>query len=559
MAGIDQYTVLMLHGNGTNASTTIVDSSINQKTATAFNGAQISTGDFKFGGGSINFTTQFFGYVEVDYDSEFDFGSNDFTIDFWTKITNIAVNRSVISQGTSIGLSWRFLFDSNTARFTFSDTANSINITLSAGWVPNTGTWYHIAISRYGDDFYLFIDGIKVATVTNSSSLTSIPHPIYVGTFAGNTNSALGFIDEVRISNGIARWIDDFTPPDSEYTQEAGNNLQLKADIGFLVNQDLEALYEIYLAVGKNIDLLADIGTNVNNDLELVYDLFQTLFNDVILRADTGYVLSHDFVTQYRIRRLIPKLLELKANIGHLVNQNLELEYLLYNFVNRNISLLSDIGFKVNNDTELQYRIIGSITKLLFLRYNLQNFVSNNLILRSNIGSLVNNDSEFPYSSQAFVRNNLNILYNIGFSVNNDLELVYDLIAHVTKDLNVLYNRGDLVNRNLEIPYDLIAFARKDFQTIFNIYALIRKNLELKYNISFDTIGNNIEFVYNFSDFLASIHNNITIPYNIKEEILEFLSIYIREPNKNILISKSILDKILVKQHKKENIIIRDS
>jgi hypothetical protein len=41
---------LLLYGNGTNGSTTIIDSSPSPKTVTAFGNAQISTAQSKFGG-----------------------------------------------------------------------------------------------------------------------------------------------------------------------------------------------------------------------------------------------------------------------------------------------------------------------------------------------------------------------------------------------------------------------------------------------------------------------------------------------------------------------------
>ena len=46
---------LLLHGDGTNGSTTIVDSSSSSKTVTAVGDAQISTAQSKFGGSSIYF------------------------------------------------------------------------------------------------------------------------------------------------------------------------------------------------------------------------------------------------------------------------------------------------------------------------------------------------------------------------------------------------------------------------------------------------------------------------------------------------------------------------
>jgi hypothetical protein len=79
---------LLLHGDGTNGSTTITDSSISPKTVTAVGNAQISTAQSKFGGASIAFngTTS---YLTTPANSDFAYDA-DFTIECWLYLTGSA-------------------------------------------------------------------------------------------------------------------------------------------------------------------------------------------------------------------------------------------------------------------------------------------------------------------------------------------------------------------------------------------------------------------------------------------------------------------------------------
>jgi hypothetical protein len=73
---------LLLHGDGTNGSTTITDSSLTPKTVTAVGNAQISTAQSKFGGASILLDGSG-DYLDVGSNSAFGYGLSDFTIETW--------------------------------------------------------------------------------------------------------------------------------------------------------------------------------------------------------------------------------------------------------------------------------------------------------------------------------------------------------------------------------------------------------------------------------------------------------------------------------------------
>lgn len=100
----------------------------------------------------------------------------------------------------------------------------SVNYAVSGG-APvygNAGlslnTWSHVAVTKFGTTISLFINGNldKTATVT-ATPTTSSAYKLYVGAASydptGTQRSLTGYIDDLRITKGVARYITNFTPP----------------------------------------------------------------------------------------------------------------------------------------------------------------------------------------------------------------------------------------------------------------------------------------------------------------------------------------------------------
>ena len=77
-------------------------------------------------------------------------------------------------------------------------------------------TWYHIALVKDGTDYELFKDGTSLGTNAFSNP-TAGTRPFVLGTTFGGSNNALyqlnGYLDEVRLTKGVARYTSNFTPP----------------------------------------------------------------------------------------------------------------------------------------------------------------------------------------------------------------------------------------------------------------------------------------------------------------------------------------------------------
>lgn len=213
MPGIDSYTVLMCHFDGPDEGTTIVDSTGRHVNGTCVGGAALEADSYKFSPTSL-YLDDDGDYVTFPQSDDFSFGTGDFTIDFW-------MNESTTSLQTILGMEgaeWLIINNGATTMSWYSDGDHGINYTTSS---RSTGTWYHCAFVRYGNNMYYYQDGVEQTGTTDISGWGSIDPTVDLqigrwspwGTFGG-------YIDELRISKGIARWTANFTPPTSPYSND---------------------------------------------------------------------------------------------------------------------------------------------------------------------------------------------------------------------------------------------------------------------------------------------------------------------------------------------------
>lgn len=209
---------LLMHMNGTNGSTTFTDSSANAVTATVYGNAQISTAQSRFGGASAYFDGTGDG-LTIPSSSVFDFGSGDFTIECWICPTAISgADRAVMTKGWQSGSygAWLIYWSNANNRFSFyaSSTGGSWDIASDATILsaPVLNRWYHIAITRSGSIFRNFVDGCQTNSWTNSGSLVvNAAHKIAIGSGQTGTDGTFGgYIDEVRLTKGVARYTSNF-------------------------------------------------------------------------------------------------------------------------------------------------------------------------------------------------------------------------------------------------------------------------------------------------------------------------------------------------------------
>jgi hypothetical protein len=203
---------LLLHGDGTNGSTTIVDSSSSSKTVTAVGDAQISTAQSKFGGSSIYFDGSG-DYLTIPPSANMSLGTADFTIELWarfnTAVTNglFQLNSGYLNsqvRGPAVGIAdtgyWGIYHGTSF---------------LQSSQTPALNAWQHVAYVRSSGSTKLYVDGVQILSTVDTTNYAD--QYFTIGGWYSTLYLLNGYIDDLRITKGVARYTANFTPPTAPF------------------------------------------------------------------------------------------------------------------------------------------------------------------------------------------------------------------------------------------------------------------------------------------------------------------------------------------------------
>ena len=193
------------------------DASNNDFAVTANGNVQISSAQSKFGGASAYFDGSG-DYIEAPVNAG-EFGSGDFTIECWINADTTSSVDTVISKGILSTLDDRpWTLEWSGGRLAFFGYGEVSTGIVRTNNVLNTGTWYHIAVVKQGSTFKMFLDGIEQTNHYGNPTTSTLNAggQLFVGTgfFDLVNRSFHGYIDDLRITKGVARYTANFTPPD---------------------------------------------------------------------------------------------------------------------------------------------------------------------------------------------------------------------------------------------------------------------------------------------------------------------------------------------------------
>ena len=216
--------VTLIHFDGVNASTSFHDSSLSGHTIAESFGGQIGTAEAAFGTASADFVTNHGSgpciRVSPNGGSDFQFGSGTFTIECWVYPTTS--NNGWIMQtgvgGSGVG-AWGLAYNSSTPALTFTySTDGSTNTNISGTCTLGLNTWTHVAADYDGTTLRVYASGSVVASGSLSGALYATTQELAIGndnhTDSGPWN---GYIDEMRVTKGVARYAGGFTPPTAAF------------------------------------------------------------------------------------------------------------------------------------------------------------------------------------------------------------------------------------------------------------------------------------------------------------------------------------------------------
>jgi hypothetical protein len=196
--------------------------------------AQISTTQSKFGGSSMAFDGTG-DYLFAPSSQNLNFRTGDFTIEGWFYLTSTAnAYRTIFYFTHSSGSTFTVRFGDNTSYNSKFQVAIAVGTASDVYSVNKSMTdlqngWHHFAFTRSGTTCRVFIDGTQEnvasgtnpttfsnASFTNSTDINSSLGP-EIGRGGTADTTFLGYIQDLRITRGIARYTASFTAPTAAF------------------------------------------------------------------------------------------------------------------------------------------------------------------------------------------------------------------------------------------------------------------------------------------------------------------------------------------------------
>ena len=237
-AGDDQFAKVtaLFNFDGSDGDTTTsgLDSSNKNLTLSYSSGDQLSNTQTKFGATSLYVADN----VTVSSSDGFNMGTGDFTIEGWyylTQFNNHFLYDQWASSSTGAG---------NVQIYVKSNEGGAIRVYYDgSGKFTTTGgfslnTWTHLAVVRYSNTITVYFNGTADGTTQSFSGQFGKTGDLYIGDqHAGGGGAPQMYVDDFRVTKGLARYTSNFTAPTTAHLTSAGDSLK-----NIIVNEDADGV-----------------------------------------------------------------------------------------------------------------------------------------------------------------------------------------------------------------------------------------------------------------------------------------------------------------------------
>jgi|3_EtaG_2_1085321.scaffolds.fasta_scaffold96827_1 hypothetical protein len=213
---VDGDTSLLIHSDTSNDSTTFADSSSGTTHVITRSNALHKTAQAKIGATSMYFDGDG-DYLTIPAHNDWDFGTGAYTIEMWIKTAGTQQGSWLINQADSdTGI--RLCIGSNGSGsgaqgLQMNEQVSNTDSIIDGTTTVNDDDWHHVVVTRAasGGSTKIYVDGTLDGTGEANKNFDN-NNIMYIGTRYGHGgNYFQGYIDELRISKGIARWTSNFT------------------------------------------------------------------------------------------------------------------------------------------------------------------------------------------------------------------------------------------------------------------------------------------------------------------------------------------------------------
>jgi hypothetical protein len=190
----------------------------------SYGNAAISTTLSQYGGSSVFLGgSTNIGYLRSPNNPLLDLstGAPNFTVECWFNTSNSNARGPIISkdfvQGTK-NASYAFYIDTNNIlSYIIADATGAVSYNIYSYTGIANNTWYHAALVRNGNIMLSFLNGNLVNTQNITITTKDGGASFDIGTTDNNAAYFTGYIDEVRITKGYARYTANFTPQTTSF------------------------------------------------------------------------------------------------------------------------------------------------------------------------------------------------------------------------------------------------------------------------------------------------------------------------------------------------------
>jgi len=152
-------------------------------------------------------------YLSLANSSDWDFGTGDFTIDLWVNMTSAVDYGGILSTCQYAGIGYMITIKDGNFQW-YHPATDWLDTEIASA----IGTWQHLAVVRSGSVLTLYVDGVVTpASATVSGEINSQGSGLVIGKLFPALNGWYfdGYMDEIKVSKGEARWTTDFAPPNN--------------------------------------------------------------------------------------------------------------------------------------------------------------------------------------------------------------------------------------------------------------------------------------------------------------------------------------------------------
>lgn len=271
-AGDDQFAKVtaMFNFDGSDGDTTTsgLDSSNKNLTVSYSSGDQLSNTQKKFGATSLYVADN----VTISSSDGFNMGTGDFTIEGWyylTQLNNHFLYDQWASSSTGSG-NIQIYVKSNEGGAIRVYYDGSSKFTTTGGFSLNT--WTHLAVVRYSNTITVYFNGTADGTTQSFSGQFGKTGDLYIGDqHAGGGGAPQMYVDDLRVTKGLARYTSNFTAPTTAHLTSAGDSLK-----NIIVNEDADGV--IIGTSGISTSRIAKAWVRIHG-AEAAADMIQSSYN----------------------------------------------------------------------------------------------------------------------------------------------------------------------------------------------------------------------------------------------------------------------------------------